>query len=394
MKGLRTLWWVAAVGVLAAVLLVGGCELFQPKVAMDFELSASSGVSPLPVAFTPIVEGDVASSYWDFGDGATSSEGHPVHVYRTAGTYTVTLTVTLEDGSVGTSSKKDCVRVESISHKDRLTLLYWLNEDDGTIYRADRAGMGSEAVVSYIYRGQDLAVGKGFVYWTADTTLHRANEDGTDSKAIATNQTGLYSVSIDVGLDRIYWTCLPSSPIDMRHSYWEGAVKRANLDGSGVSVLKTYDPRDDSFAWWIRADGNGERYYWQLGGYGIVVPRDVRPMSSCDTEFQWTYTHEFSPHLVKGSVCSVYGMALDLSDYPANYIYWTTGSEIRRCRVDGSDTITVLGGLNSAWGIAVDLNEGKMYWSDSAGIHRANLDATEAELIYPGARADVLVIQP
>jgi PKD repeat protein len=391
MRKLSAWSWAMVVGALAAVLWVGGCEWLRPKVAVDFEMSISSGVSPLPVAFTPIVEGDVAASYWDFGDGATSSEARPVHVYRTAGTYTVALTVTLEDGCVGTSSKKDCVRVESVSQKDRLTLLYWLDEDDGTIYRGDRAGMGSEAIVSYVYRGQDLAVGKGFVYWTADTTLHRANEDGTDSKAIATNQAGLYSVSIDDELGRIYWTCLRSSPL--ASSEWLGAVKRANLDGSGVAVLKTYVPSENEFAWWIRCDGSGERYYWLMGEWGIVAPRDARPMSLCTWSFQWTYVHEFSPHLVKGSMCDMYAMALDVSDYPANSIYWTTGSEIRRCRVDGSDAITVLGGLNSARGIAVDLGEGKMYWSDHAGIHRANLDATEAQLIYPGAHADVLVIQ-
>ena len=78
---------------------------------------------------------------------------------------------------------------------------------------------------------------------------------------------------------------------------------------------------------------------------------------------------------------------------PAHYIYWTTGSAINRCKVDGSDTMTVLGGLSSVRGIAVDLIEGKMYWSDNEGIHRAEVNGAQAELIYPGVWADVLIIR-
>lgn len=36
---------------------------------------------------------------WDFGDGQTSTERNPAHEYQAPGTYTVELTVTLEDGN-------------------------------------------------------------------------------------------------------------------------------------------------------------------------------------------------------------------------------------------------------------------------------------------------------
>jgi PKD repeat protein len=40
---------------------------------------------------------------WDFGDGGTSNEQHPSHVYDAAGTYTVTLHVSGVHGSASTS---------------------------------------------------------------------------------------------------------------------------------------------------------------------------------------------------------------------------------------------------------------------------------------------------
>jgi hypothetical protein len=52
------------------------------------------------VAFTDESTGKVESWKWDFGDGATSVDQHPVHFYKKAGHYVVTLWVT---GPAGTS---------------------------------------------------------------------------------------------------------------------------------------------------------------------------------------------------------------------------------------------------------------------------------------------------
>ena len=39
-----------------------------------------------------------------------------------------------------------------------------------------------------------------------------------------------------------------------------------------------------------------------------------------------------------------------------------------------------------------DVAEGKIYWSGSQGIHRANLDGTEQELIFSDVRADAIAL--
>jgi PKD repeat protein len=50
-------------------------------------------------------DGFIVSWLWDFGDGNTSTEQNPIHTYIVPGSYTVTLTVTDDDGASSSISK-------------------------------------------------------------------------------------------------------------------------------------------------------------------------------------------------------------------------------------------------------------------------------------------------
>jgi PKD repeat protein len=50
-------------------------------------------------------DGIIVSWFWDFGDGKTSSNKNPSHWYRGYGTYTITLTVTDDDGAKNSQLK-------------------------------------------------------------------------------------------------------------------------------------------------------------------------------------------------------------------------------------------------------------------------------------------------
>ena len=66
-----------------------------------FTANPTSGCSPLTVNFADQSTCNPTSWYWDFGDGQTSSQQNPMHIYTTScgpATYTVTLTVTNECG--------------------------------------------------------------------------------------------------------------------------------------------------------------------------------------------------------------------------------------------------------------------------------------------------------
>jgi len=68
----------------------------------NFYASATSGTAPLSINFVNSSTGNIASYAWTFGDGTTSTSTSPVHVYSTAGTYSVSLKVT---GPGGTNTK-------------------------------------------------------------------------------------------------------------------------------------------------------------------------------------------------------------------------------------------------------------------------------------------------
>lgn len=68
-----------------------------PPVAA-FSTSPTSGGTPLFATITDLSK-RAASWSWTFGDGTTSTERNPTHIYKTLGTYTVTLAVTNASGS-------------------------------------------------------------------------------------------------------------------------------------------------------------------------------------------------------------------------------------------------------------------------------------------------------
>ena len=69
-----------------------------PPVA-QFTGLPTSGDAPLTVEFTDQSTGSISAWSWTFGDSGTSTEQDAGHIYNTAGTYTVSLTVTGPGGS-------------------------------------------------------------------------------------------------------------------------------------------------------------------------------------------------------------------------------------------------------------------------------------------------------
>jgi len=78
--------------------------------AAEFTAEPTIGPEQLTVQFTNQSTGNITSWLWDFGDGTTSIDPNPSHLYQEAYSYDVSLTVTGPDGS-DTETKNNYIKL-------------------------------------------------------------------------------------------------------------------------------------------------------------------------------------------------------------------------------------------------------------------------------------------
>jgi len=112
-----------------------------PKLVVVASANPTSGTVPLSVEFSGSATGGCPNHTfaWNFGDGSTSSERNPIHVYETEGDYSALLTVT--DSKNNKQQKSVSIKAEAeefIPTPEKPVILQGVNfEFDKAVLTAD-----------------------------------------------------------------------------------------------------------------------------------------------------------------------------------------------------------------------------------------------------------------
>ncbi|MFN8455488.1 MAG: PKD domain-containing protein [Anaerolineae bacterium] len=82
---------------------------------VKFRAEPTTGPAPLTVNFIDdsLPKGSITTWQWSFGDGASSTEPNPTHIYTEPGNYTVSLTVSDTDGRSDTLTRSGLISVSA-----------------------------------------------------------------------------------------------------------------------------------------------------------------------------------------------------------------------------------------------------------------------------------------
>jgi PKD repeat protein len=330
----------------------------KPKPTAVFTASKTTVFVGEVIQFTNTSEN--ATSYsWSFGDGTTSVESAPTKAYDALGSYTVTLVST---GDGGTNSSTLSITVIAAS-------IYFMDSSDELMQKLVLDGTGTVTTVidlagkSGVGIAYDNVNNKIFFsdFYDADTPngkIWKMNLDATDATAIATGILDPYGIALDVAGGKVYW-------VDDA-----GNVSRANMDGSNpqTGLVNIVDG-------WMRS---------------IALDVENNKMYFYEVDFENLYVANLDGSNPTVLISGVYGYAIYI-DTVNDKIYFDdqnsgTGGELKRANLDGTGITTVDATETRIYGIAIDYDLNKLYWSarDMGEIYQANLDGTGKSTVATG----------
>ena len=158
----------------------------KPESVVDFTSNVTEGYVPLSVQFTDFSK-NATVWYWDLGDGTFSTEQYPIHVYSTAGTYNVNLTINNENGTFSKTAQINVLEERrssggSSSHNSGGSKLKSLNSSQTSSTVNNSTNNITES--ANITKPQD----------TIDE-VEQANESSTENEALTPEQISTPSTS-------------------------------------------------------------------------------------------------------------------------------------------------------------------------------------------------------
>ncbi|AKB83661.1 cell surface protein [Methanosarcina barkeri 3] len=158
----------------------------------NFTSNVTDGFAPLTVQFTDLSQ-NATEWGWNFGDGDTSTDHDPVHIYSAAGNYSVNLTVSNENG---TSSKLATITVQK--------------QSAGTLPVANFSSNTTEGYAPLTIQFTDLSENATEWKWDFEN-----GEISTDQNPVHTfSEAGIYKVNLTVNNENDTSSKLTSSKLN------------------------------------------------------------------------------------------------------------------------------------------------------------------------------------
>ena len=253
--------------------------------------------------------------------------------------------------------------------------VYWTNVTTERIQtqpdKIQRSNLDGEQVEGLITgllhpRGIALDPKAGKMYWI-DPYARRIQRANLDGSVVEDLVTGI-GIDIDLTAPGFFTLGRITLDIDAGKMYWTDdngrKINRANLDGTDIEPLVGEGIGFGGIALDVIA---GKMYYYHK--FPLDDPDD--DLVTVENKIYRANLDGSGPEeLFDGNAGDI---ALDVS---AGKMYWTGSGGIRRANLDGSDVELVGEGGR---GLALDLAAGKMYWVGPEQIRRANLDGTDIE---------------
>lgn len=166
----------------------------------DFSATPRTGAAPLTVAFADASSGSITSRNWTFGNGASSTAQSPTTTYSTAGTYTVSLTVTGPGGS-NTATKTGYITVSTTSgggdnpvDPSGLVAAFGFDESSGTQV-LDASGNGNHGTLSNVTRSSQSKFGRALSFNGSNSLVTVGDSDTLDLTNGVTLSAWVYPTS-------------------------------------------------------------------------------------------------------------------------------------------------------------------------------------------------------
>lgn len=175
-------------------------------------------------------DGSIVNWSWDLGDGTTSTSRNLEHSYTSGGTYTVSLTVTDDEGETHTISRKVYVpKIKWSYPTNKMDTGAPSIDDDGNIYVSDASG--------FIYK---LAKDSGTALWTfnAGGAIRASIAISEDNSTLYIGSPENKFFAIDASTGKAEWTISLSGKVDKSTAALDqaGNVYFGTTDGKLYSV--------------------------------------------------------------------------------------------------------------------------------------------------------------